>query len=242
MMVSLHLQTIQTRGLVVALSDQVRVAGHLVDADDPTSMLRITGIELLRGAAAEAISCYRSLSSLIAAAPALPTSPSLHVEARLQEILAWIVAERALNTAQMSSAAHTSSADTLRRFSASLNVAIDVSKHFPATHKPFLASAAVLQGVLSSISRGEAFSLPSSIDTSGVRKVEKQYRGYSRAVGSGLAVCRVGHPFFEAVFGSEAKGCPVCGVRVQLDDEAFRAAGEHLFENKFLAAMKRRSE
>ena len=240
MMVSLQLQTIETRGLVVAMSDQVRIAEHLIDADDSSFTMRNTGIQLLRGAAAEAISCYSSQSSLLAAAASgLQTSPSLHVEVRLQQVLAWVLAEYALSASQTISPHHMSSSDALRRFPASLDVAIDVSKHFPATNKPFLASAVALQGVLSSISRGEAFSLP-SIDYSGVRKVEKQYRGYSRAVGSGLAVCRVGHPYFEAVFG-EGK-CPVCGTRVLLDDEEFRAASEHLFEDKFLAAMKRRSE
>ncbi len=239
LVVSLHLHTIQTRGLIVALSDQVQVAEYLVGAQDSSSILRKTGTQLLRGAAAEAISCYQSQANLLVAAPGLQSSPSLHVEARLQEVLAWILAESALNAARMTSPTHMSSSDALCRFSASLDVAVDVSKHFPATNKPFLASVDAFRRVLSSIARGEyASSLP-AIDYSGVRKIEKQYRGYSRAVGSGVAVCSIGHPFFEAVFGVGKGGCPVCGVRVQLDDEAFRAAGAFLFEDKFLAAMKR---
>jgi hypothetical protein len=64
--------------------------------------------------------------------------------------------------------------------------------------------------------------------------LEKQYRQYSSVLGSGLAVCREGHPYFRAVFGS----CPVCGKRVAPGDEEFRAAGEFLQEAAFMAKMK----
>ena len=230
------MKTIEARGLVVALFDQIKIGESLINAEDSSSTMRNTGIQLLRAAAAEAISCYRSTSALISGVPGLLSSPSLHVEARLQEIVAWILADYALNASQTASSAHSVPSDAIPAFSASLGVAVDLCKHFPAANKPFLTSAEACQRVLSSIARGEyAFSLP-TIDYSGARKLEKQFRGYSRCVGAGVLVCSSGHPFFEAVF---AGGCPACGKRVQLDDEAFRAAGEFLFEDKFLAAMKR---
>ena len=72
------------------------------------------------------------------------------------------------------------------------------------------------------------------ITYSGNRKIEKQLQATSRVRGA-VSVCFAGgHPFFE-----EGKGCLLCGgVRQELNDEVFREAGEHLYEESFLAAMR----
>jgi hypothetical protein len=232
----LHFQTVQTRGLIAALSDQVRVGEYLLNVDDPSSTARNAGIQLLNAAAYEAICCYSAKSRYLAATTTLVASPSLHVEAVLQEIATWIIAEYTLNLTGSTYVGHASSSIVLPGFFAALDLAIDISKQFPATNKGFLETAVRFQQVLTSIQGGAHPSSLPSIDCAGARRQEKQYRGYAKALGSGLTICDIGHPYFKAVFGA---GCPVCGRRVQPDDEMFREAGEHLFEDKFLAAMRR---
>jgi hypothetical protein len=122
---------------------------------------------------------------------------------------------------------------------ASLNVAVDVSKHYPSTHKPFLDCAGEIKRVLEGVSTGSYPEKLPRIDSSAARAREKEFGKYANLQTTGLSatLCeKACHPFFKEVFGV---GCPDCGKRVELQDEVFREMGKHLFEEEFLVAMRK---
>jgi hypothetical protein len=221
-----HLQTIQSRCLVVALTDQVRVAECF------SSTAQATRVQLLRAAAAEAIVAYHVKEKLVRTSTTLQSSPLLQCEAHLQAVSFWLLAEYALNAAESTSEAHEPSSSALSSLESSLDMVVSLAGCFSST-KPFMETASRLRQAFDDISLGLlSFALP-RIDCSSVRAVEKGFRGV--AAGS-LVLCPVGHPFPEKVFGD---GCPVCGKVVRSREDEFRLAGKKLFEEQFLMVLRR---
>lgn len=209
------------------------MAKALLASKDVTYQCQRIGEELCRVTQADALKhqIYNMPALIKIERQRIVSSPSMDCEFRLRDVYFWLLAHHTLQT--MKSTSDALDFAHIPKFLESLEIVVNLTKHYPRTCKSFGRTAEKYKAILECI----VAELPSPeiprIDDFSVRQLENLL-GASHLKSFNIKLCEKMHPYDSAV--SET-GCPECDKLVEDSEEVFKQMEkDHLRNNDFLAA------
>ncbi|ERF69407.1 hypothetical protein EPUS_05952 [Endocarpon pusillum Z07020] len=239
---SLRLTILQRRARNAWTLDCLRVSSYLVGLEDPSLEVQRMG-ELLRIRASK--ECWKGIAECNTAVEKAITAktPAIEVELRLQQVQLSHLLDIALalgrGSAQLDTLLPTMTPEPA---SESVQKTVHICRRFPDTAGKFggLVSKFVKFASEQRYDKDDTLqrctSQLASLPQSCTYETRKTELTWGECVGGSVAVCELGgHPY-----SSEMSGCPECRriKEVERVEEEARKAGECLFEERFLQAMK----
>ncbi|KAI1630197.1 hypothetical protein EDD37DRAFT_557542 [Exophiala viscosa] len=225
---------LECRVISVRLSDTLRLASHLLGLQDPSFGVQRQALKMLEYAHKEAMGCIEFCQGALDN-EVISTSPRIDAEIRLHQIHFNLVAKAIKSKLSRSGVSQDSdlskSDDDL--IEAKLKAVSDICEHYPSSLGLFMATATEFVQLLKRETGMEDNVRIPGVQTGKVREIEKTWSQFE--VGH-LTVCVKMHPYSAKTF---SQGCPECGKRVMTGREVYQQTSAHLFEDRFLEAMRK---
>ncbi|KAK6364227.1 hypothetical protein LTS17_012398 [Exophiala oligosperma] len=231
---------LEYRIIGIRIADSLQMAGYLLDLRDPSYGVQRQGMTMLEYAYRESVACANCCEEMLKN-DRITLSPLIDVELRLHQIQFGLFAVatrgkmRVLGTSIKvgDAAALIDDAATVKD---KLKKVMDICEHYPNTHKLLLETATdFMQALERSEFMADTLNVP-KIKNRGMRDIEKRWGHYE--VGS-PEVCDKGHVYSARTFPEGF--CPECGTMSMTDKEIYQETSKHLFEDRFLEAMRART-
>ncbi|KAK5225217.1 hypothetical protein LTR47_009642 [Exophiala xenobiotica] len=230
-----HFDALEYRVIGIRIQDTVRMANHLLGLQDPSFGVQRQGMKMLEYVHKESLArvdhCQNALNN-----DRVKTSPMIDAEIRLHQVQFSLFAKAtksklsALGTTVEGAVSATD--DTAIK--GKLDEVMEICEHYPDTHKLLMdTTAEFIQAIDRADVMEDTICIP-KVKTRGVREIEKLWAQHE--VGS-LKVCAKSHVYSTKTF---PQGCPECGRKVMTDRELYQKSSKHLFEDRFLTAMRAR--
>ena len=204
---------LEYRARSVLVLDSLKVAQLLKLLEDPSNEVQRQAEVLQAVALQECLNCLNYCEASLARCKAV--SPCVQVELLLQEVqfIAMVDIPSTLSDKD--------------RISDLLDKATRLCRQYPQTAGAFLDSVVQFRDYTNT---GDPTKIPIVTNTKS-RRVEKDWGHH--AVGH-LTTCPALHPYSSETF---PRGCPECGVKVELESDAYERTRAFLKEDEFLQAM-----
>jgi hypothetical protein len=211
------------------------MANHLLGLQDPSFGVQRQGMKMLEYVHKESLArvdhCQDALNNNL-----VKTSPVIDAEIRLHQVQFSLFAKATKSKlsalgATMEGAVSVTDDTAIK---GKLDEVMEICEHYPDTHKLLMdTTAEFMQAIDRADVMEDTICIP-KVKTRGVREIEKLWAQHE--VGS-LKVCAKSHVYSAKTFPN---CCPECGRKVMTDRELYQKTSKHLFEDRFLTAMRAR--
>lgn len=229
-----HFDVLEYRVISVRMADTLRLANYLLGLEDPSLGVQRQGLKMLEYTNKESLACIKYCQKAFDS-DVVRTSPCIEAEIRLHQVHFSLIAMATKSKlAQFGMPQEVDvAAEDRDAIKAKLSAISDICQHYPDSHRLFMATVTDFMQTLDRETGMEDNLQIPGVKIGEVREIEKVWAQHE--VGH-LKVCGKLHAYSARTF---PQGCPECGRKVMTQQEIYQKTSSHLFEERFLEAMRK---